>query len=153
MIKTIVKRCLLYILIVVLMTDSIELVAEASETNTTEYEIYIVLATSNLRAEPSKEGRWIATIPYDAYVVLLDMTDTDFRLVSYNGVEGYIYHGCIKKLDGTELQKAIIELGLEGTDSSADFLSAKPSIVSEYQNGNRKSKRIFQKQWYGGSYP
>ena len=148
MIKTIIKRWLLFLLIVVLTFGSIEIIADAAETNTTEYEIYVILATSNLRAEPSKEGRWITTIPSGAYVILLDMTDTDIRLINYYGVEGYIYRGCIKKLEGNELKAALIELGLDTNESAADLSAKVPAIALEYQNGNRKID-LLQKQGVG----
>lgn len=60
--------------------------------------MYEVLVRSNMRAEPSINGAWIMTIPQGATVRCLGTDDTEFCEIIYEGVMGYIYSGCIRRM-------------------------------------------------------
>lgn len=61
-------------------------------------DIYEVLARSNMRSEPSLNGAWVMTIPQGAVVRCIGTDDGEFSEIVYEGVNGYIYSGCIQRL-------------------------------------------------------
>lgn len=94
-----VRKCLAVILAFLLLYPGI--VATAAESrgiDTDNNNTYEVLARSNMRAEPSIEGAWVMTIPQGAVVRCLGTDNQEFSEIIYEGVTGYIYSGCIRKI-------------------------------------------------------
>lgn len=56
-----------------------------------------VLVRANLREQPSGQGRWIMTVPARVTVLVLEQTQPDYWLISYEGTEGYMYTGCLSE--------------------------------------------------------
>lgn len=122
MIKKMKKRCLAFVIAAVLalptMTVNAGLLSSVSNSQisdnqtTIEYGIYKVLTRSNLRATASRDGRWIATLPQGSYVIMLDRP-AEFCKIDYAGSVGYVYRGCICKVEGAEYDAACETLGIE----------------------------------------
>lgn len=66
--------------------------------------IYTVLTRSNLRAAPSGNGNWIATIPNGALVIPIEAEIDGYIQIVYGEYKGYIYGGCITKMESKTLE-------------------------------------------------
>lgn len=101
--NSVMRRCGAILIALIVLFGNQSTVAANNHEETTENKLYEVLTRSNLRDAPSIEGGWIVTIPGGAFVMLLGDENAEYNYVSYEGMEGYIYSGCIKKAEaGTE---------------------------------------------------
>lgn len=69
--------------------------AYAADDDSNLIDICEILTRSNMRSSPSQNGRWVATIPEGAYVLIVDEGESGFYHVEYGEYEGYVYAGCI----------------------------------------------------------
>lgn len=142
MIRRKLNRILLMALALIVALDLFSLSVEAKSKTTTEYGIYIILTRSNLRSKPAKDGGWLATLPEGDYVIMLDKPDKEFCHVSYNGTEGYVYRGCISKVEGKQLKEAKEELGIVDEVNDKVETSQIPSTVLEYMDEQRPNSSL-----------
>lgn len=143
MVKEMKKRWLLLALAASMVAPSVSaeaalpvntsLRASTEQQSTTEYGVYKVLTRSNLRASASREGRWIATLPEGEYLIMKSEPE-EFCQVEYNGTQGYIYRGCIKRVEGEELNQALEEMGLLHPLTNAELLlkGEVPGYMQQY---------------------
>lgn len=97
--SSMVRKCLAIILAFLLLyPGGVVTAAEGRGIDTDNNNTYEVLARSNMRAAPSIEGAWIMTIPQGAVVRCLGTDKQEFSEIIYEGVTGYIYSGCIRKI-------------------------------------------------------
>lgn len=89
--------------------------AESRNIDMDNNNIYEVLARSNMRAEPSLDGAWVMTIPQGAVVRCVGTDDGEFSEIVYDGVNGYIYSGCIQRIVNS--QPVVEEAVLSGESS------------------------------------
>ena len=115
--------------------------AMAQET-TEEYLLCEVLVRANLREQPSGQGRWIMTVPAGVSVMVLEQTQSDYWLISYEGTEGYMYTGCLSELEyvtpvdeaeaAEEPETAVSENTAEDAETNAADNAAQQAV----QNGS-----------------
>lgn len=97
--SSMVRKCGGVFLAFLILCSGISVKAtESRNIDTDNNNIYEVLARSNMRAEPSINGAWVMTIPQGAVVNCLGTDDGEFSRIVYEGVTGYIYSGCIRKI-------------------------------------------------------
>lgn len=100
--SSMVRKCLAVFLAFLLLCPVYPVIvvtaAEGRGIDTDNNNTYEVLARSNMRAEPSIEGAWMMTIPQGAVVRCLGTDNQEFSEIIYEGVTGYIYSGCIRKI-------------------------------------------------------
>lgn len=97
--SSLVRKCgALFLAFFILCSGISATAAENRSVDADDNNIYEVLARSNMRAAPSIEGAWIMTIPQGAVVRCLGTDDTEFCEIVYEGVTGYIYSGCIRRM-------------------------------------------------------
>lgn len=97
--SSLVRKCGAVFLAFLILCSGISVTAaENRSRDAGDNNIYEVLARSNMRAEPSINGAWVMTIPQGAVVRCLGTDDTEFCEIVYEGVTGYIYSGCIRRM-------------------------------------------------------
>lgn len=69
--------------------------AYAADDNSNLIDVCEILTRSNMRSSPSQDGKWVATIPEGAYVLIVDEGEAGFYHIEYGEYEGYVYAGCI----------------------------------------------------------
>lgn len=98
-----VRKCGAVFLAFLILCSGISVTAADNRgMDTDNNNIYEVLARSNMRAEPSIDGAWVMTIPQGAVVRCLGTDDAEFSEIVYEGVTGYIYSGCIRRIVNTQ---------------------------------------------------
>ncbi|MDE6712589.1 MAG: SH3 domain-containing protein [Lachnospiraceae bacterium] len=97
--SSLVRKCgAVFLAFLILCSGIPATAAENRGMDADDNNIYEVLARSNMRAEPSINGAWVMTIPQGAVVRCLGTDDTEFCEIVYEGVTGYIYSGCIRRM-------------------------------------------------------
>lgn len=134
--KKIVK-CWFVALCGVMLSFTPALQLKAAYNQTTEYGVYQVLAYSNLRSTPSQDGAWLACLPTNAYVIMLDAPTSEFCHISYEGLEGYIYRGCIRKVEDEAIIAEVLGVTIQETEENGNPIIAMPDTVREYMEGQR----------------
>lgn len=86
---------IIMVLIVLFMALNYTCYAYAADEDSNLIDICEILTRSNMRSTPSQDGRWVATIPEGAYVIVIEEGSGGFTLVEYGTYEGYVYSGCI----------------------------------------------------------
>ncbi|MGN0345674.1 MAG: 3D domain-containing protein [Lachnospiraceae bacterium] len=130
-------KCWFVALCGVMLSFTPALQPKAAYSQTTEYGVYQVLANSNLRSAPSQDGAWLACLPANAYVIMLDAPTSEFCHISYDGLEGYIYRGCIRKVEDEAIIAEVLGVTIQETQESGNQVIAMPDTVREYMEGQR----------------
>lgn len=112
-----VRKCGGIVLAFLILCSGIPVVAAGSRSIDTDYNnIYEVLARSNMRDKPSLDGAWVMTIPQGAVVRCIGTDDGEFSEIVYDGVSGYIYSGCIRRIANSQpvAEEAVLPEGNGG---------------------------------------
>lgn len=119
----VVRRLVALLAVVVLSLSNTVTVMAQNETES-EY-VYEVLVRANLRETPSTDGRWIMTVPAGALVFVLEETQADYWYISYEGVKGYIYTGCIVEASEEAAAEAeeLQNIDIEAEENSAQEIA------------------------------
>ncbi len=95
--KKLISKSLPVMLAVIIVLASLPVFTTDTEAATTNYDIYKVTTSANLRESPSQSGKWIMVVPAGKYVAFIDEGENSYYHVKYGEYEGYIYVYCVNK--------------------------------------------------------
>ena len=113
------SRSLAVLIAVVTIVMSLAVYPADTEAATTDYDIYKVTTSANLRESPSMSGKWIMVVPAGKYVAFIDEGENSYYHVKYGEYEGYIYVYCVNK---------------DTSKSFDDYIAQFPGLESEYDD-------------------
>ena len=119
--KSLFKRMLAVMLmaVTILVTVTPSMVIADAASGKSEYDIYKVTASANLRESPSIEGKWIMVVPAGKYVAFIDDGDNSYYHVKYGDYEGYIYVYCVVEDEAKTFD---------------DYIAQFPDLAAKYEN-------------------
>ena len=136
---------------IILFTVTPSMVITDASTNKTEYPIYKVTASANLRESASINGKWIMVVPAGKYVAFIDEGENSYYHVKYGNYEGYIYVYCvvedtsktfddyIAQFPDLQQQYEEEELGSSGSSGYLGYISNGNSAMALSSSGGSDS--------------
>ena len=117
--RRIFSKALAVLIAVVTIVMSLAVYTADTEAATTDYDIYKVTTSANLRESPSMSGKWIMVVPAGKYVAFIDEGENSYYHVKYGEYEGYIYVYCVNK---------------DTSKSFDDYIAQFPGLEIEYDD-------------------